>query len=130
MDKLMVIKIFMAVVLGGVSSFYINHNLKKGPVFASAIVALFGGIVFPFLFKDSGLTLAAAITAGSYAGMSGKERIESYKEMVIASIFLSILFIISNDAFIGIGGKLGTIACISVMSLYGIKAFCKRISLR
>lgn len=127
MDKVMVFKIFVMVILGGVSTFYINHKLKKGPVFASAIVTFFSGIVLPFLFKDSGLTMAAATAAGSYIGMSGKEQIQNSMEIIVASIFLSTLFVISNDVFIGIGGKLGTMACISVMALYGIKTLSSNI---
>ena len=71
--------------------------------------------------------MAAAITAGSYAGMSGKDRIQNYVEMLVVSVFLSILYIISKDVFVGIGGKLGTIACISVMSVYGMKVFPEMI---
>lgn len=71
--------------------------------------------------------MAAATAAGSYIGMSGKEQIQNSMEIIVASIFLSTLFVISNDVFIGIGGKLGTIACISVMALYGIKTLSGNI---
>lgn len=127
MDRMMILGISIMIASGGVLTFYLNHKLGKGPVFASAIVAFFSGIIFPYLFGDWGLTMAAAITAGSYAGMSGKDRIQNYVDMLVVSVFLSILYIISKDVFVGIGGKLGTIACISVISVYGMKVFPEMI---
>ncbi|WP_350343326.1 hypothetical protein PRVXT_002621 [Proteinivorax tanatarense] len=129
MEGFMIIQVFALTILGGLLTFYINHNLEKGPVFASAVLALLSGITFPAIFgADTGMTLATAVTAASYAGMSGKNRVRNFKEMTVALIFLSIIFVVSINAFAGIGGKLGTIACISVLSLYGAKAVYRQIS--
>ena len=52
MDRVTILKIFIMIASGGVLTFYLNHNIGKGPVFASAIVAFFSGIIFPYLFED------------------------------------------------------------------------------
>lgn len=125
----MFLKTFIAVMLGGVLTFYINHDLKKGAVFASAIVAVCFGLFLPLLFGDLGSSMVTPIAVGSYAGMSGKgkNRVGNYVEMIIVAIFASILFIFASDAFVGVGGKLGTIACFSVIALCGMKRFFRMV---
>jgi len=112
--------IILVSVISGVVTYYINHLLNKGPVFASAIVAVTAGLILPKLFSN-GYTLALVATCASYAGMSAKTRVASFKEMAFSCILLALIFMGSSNALVGYGGRLGTIAAISVITVWGLK---------
>ena len=125
MDNFIIITVS---IIAGVLTYYINHYLNKGPVFASALVATTAGLVLPQLF-DSGTTLAVVATCASYAGMSAKTTITNFIEMGLGSILCGFVFIVSQNALVGHGGRLGTIAAISVITIWGIKQLVAQASI-
>ena len=108
-------------IIAGMATYAISNKLKKGPVIGSAVVTLVAGIVFPYLSADLGLTLATVSACSSYAGMISVENALNVWEMAIISLITGILFIAASNAYIGIGGKLGTMAAISCFSWLGFK---------
>lgn len=108
-------------VLATCLTYLINTKTKKGPVFASAIVALSSGILLPYLFKESGITLATMATCGSYAAMVSKEKFPRICDMVFVGLICGVVFILATNVFVGVGGRLGAMGAISGFTWLGIK---------
>lgn len=113
--------IVLVSIVAGTTTYTISIKLKRGPIFASAVVTLISGIIFPYLFPEIGHILATVSACASYAGMVSVKKIQQITEMVILSAMVGILFIITTNAYLGVGGKLGTIAALSYFSWIGIK---------
>ncbi|MCR3921180.1 MAG: hypothetical protein NUK65_01525 [Firmicutes bacterium] len=108
-------------ILAGTATYYIGNIMKRSSVLGSALVVLASGIVFPSLFGPIGSTLAVVAATASYAGMVSKENVTSLFEMVLVGAITGLIFIAATPAFLGVGGKLGTIAAISCLSFRGLK---------
>jgi hypothetical protein len=99
-------------------TYYFNVIRGHGAVLASAFVGLLGGLILPII-PEVGGTLAVVAICASFAGMSNKARCPHIWMMVVAGLFIGIIFVYSTPIFGGAGGKLGTIAFGSVMAIYG-----------
>lgn len=121
MIGLQIFEIFVTSIVAGLATYFINHNLKQGGVKASAIVALLAGIFLPYFFPETGKTLAVMAACISYAGMSAVKRVADFREMTVVSIFAVIIFIASAPVYAGVGGKLGTMGCIAVIAVGGVR---------
>lgn len=100
-------------------TFYLNCNLDNGPVLASGVVGLAGGLILPVLFPDIGNTLAVVAVCASFTGMSNTQRCLKFWHILVAGLFTGILFVFSTPLLGGAGGKLGTIAFASIISTHG-----------
>lgn len=109
-------------IIGGLLTYYINHFTNRGPIFASGVVTLMAGLILPRIWPDQGPSLALAATCASYAGMAARSRIKTFRDMTLCSLLVAALFILTKNAFVGIGGKLGTIAGIAVISVWGVRS--------
>ncbi len=107
-------------VIAAVATYVISIRLKHGAVFASGIVGLLSGLIMPQIFPEIGGMLAVIMICASFAGMSAPARIPNEIYVGIAGLFSGFFFIYSTTCFGGTGGKLGTIAFISVII---VKAF-------
>ena len=123
----MTLNIIIVSVLASCITYFININLKKGGVMASAIVTLFSGIVLPYIFPNIGLTLATVATTSSYAAMVSKEKFPKITDMVFVGVIVSVVFVLFQDVFVGVGGRLGTMAAISGFTWLGIKKISNKI---
>jgi len=99
-------KVITIIALGAANwlTYFLNHSLDIGPVIASAVVGLAGGVLFP--------KYGAAIYCGSFVGMSAKAILPDAYALLVSSLIAGGMFVISEDTLNGIGGKLGTIAFI------------------
>lgn len=113
--------IIITAVLATCATYFISFNLKKGPVLASAIITLSSGIILPYIFSDSGALLATVATSGSYAAMVSTEKFPKIWDMVFVGILCGTVFLLTQDVFVGVGGRLGSIAAISGLTWLGIK---------
>lgn len=59
----------------------------------------------------------AAMYAGAFAGMCSSDVINSPYELVVISLIGAAIYTLLKNHFIGIGGKLGAIAFVSVASV-------------
>jgi len=100
-------------------TFYLSHNRGNGPVLASGVVGLFGGLTLPALFPQIGNTLAVVAICASFTGMSSTQRCHRFWHILVAGLFTEILFIFTTPLLGGAGGKLGTIAFASIISTNG-----------
>lgn len=123
--KMNILIIIVAIVATCIT-YYISINLNKGAVFASAVITLIGGIIFPYIFPEGGGILAAVGACGSYAGMATKEKFPSMMDMVFVGLICGSVFILSSNAYVGVGGRLGTMAAISGFTWLGIKKLRER----
>lgn len=117
--------IVLSAILGSVGAYWISIFLNKGGVLGSATITLLSGILLPRFVPGMGTTLAMAATTGSYAGMISKKNVPKLWEMIFIGCFVGIIFILSSSAYVGLGGKLGTIAAISCFAWLGLKKVYK-----
>lgn len=109
-----------AAVITHVSSVRLNH----GPVQASALVGLVGGLVCPALLAG-GDGVAAVVFCASFAGMARPDRVPGIGAMAVAGVVCGALVAATTPVLVGFGGKLGTIAfaaCLVVRGLFAIGA--------
>lgn len=121
----MILMIIIIAVLATCLTYFICFNLDKGPVLASAIVTLVSGILLPYIFSDGGSLLAAVATCGSYAAMVSKSKFPRLIDMIFVGIICGTVFALTQDVFVGVGGRLGSIAAISGLSWIGVKKVVK-----
>ncbi len=122
MDQLTMI---VVAVVAAVAAYSISIEMGKGGVFGSAVVTLIAGVLFKYLETEGFITitgLAVVATTAGYAGMAAQKNIANVKEMAIVGLITGILYIAGANAFIGVGGRLGTIAAISCFSWVGFKS--------
>ncbi len=100
-----------------VSTFSISIYLKQGPVMASGVVGLVGGLVLPVIHPGFGETLAVLVICASFAGMSSTKRFPKLWPLFVAGVFTGIIFIYTLPFLGGAGGKLGTIGFGSVIAM-------------
>lgn len=118
MEEIIILIISIA---AGMATYIVSNILKRGSVIASAIITLISGLMLPYFFPVMGGVLVTAAACSSYAGMISLENALNLLEMAIISLMTGILFIAARSAYIGIGGKLGTIAAISCFAWLGFK---------
>lgn len=97
-----------------------SHNYK---IFSPAFLGLIG--YFVFLYSNQEI-FSLAFYAGTFAGMTAPE-ILSKKEVIIAGFLTGLFLILGNNMFVGIGGKLGFFAFLSVYFIVKLTKinFCK-----
>ncbi len=108
-------------VIAGMATYIASNILKRGAVIASAIITLVSGIILPYFSPIIGSASVTAAACSSYAGMISVENALNLREMAVISLMTGILFIAANSAYVGIGGRLGTIAAISCFAWLGFK---------
>lgn len=111
--------IVLIAVIATPMTFYLNVDREQGPVMASAIVGLIGGLLLPNLFPQFGTTLAVVAVCASFAGMTGSQRCSTYSHILVTGLFTGIIFLYSTPLLGGAGGKLGTIAFGATLSSCG-----------
>jgi len=122
------ILIIVVTVLASCLTYVIIHKLEKGPVLASSIVTLTSGLIFPYFFPEDGTILATVAATGAYAAMVSKEKFPRIVDMVFVGAICGIMFMLTQEVFPGVGGRLGSIAAISCFTWLGIKKTRNRIS--
>lgn len=115
------ILIILVAILGTVVAYFISVYLDKGATMGAGVTTLISGIVFSYMDSELGLTLAAVATTGAYAGMISKKNTPQIWEMIIIGFIVGIITILATSVYLGIGGKLGTIAAISCLTWIGMK---------
>ncbi|MGM0590951.1 MAG: hypothetical protein ACQETI_04850 [Halobacteriota archaeon] len=105
--------------VGAVATVVLSVRLELGGVLGSALVGVVAGVVFPALLPRWGATLAAVAFCASFVGMSTVDRLSTPLQVGAAGTLSGLLFIGVSPAFAGAGGKLGTIAFVSCVALFG-----------
>lgn len=95
--------------LGAIGTFQLQ-KVGMSPVVASCGVGLIGALIGYWMKNED---LAMVIFAGSFVGMTTIS-IASLPIMLIAGLACGVLYVLAQPIFVGYGGKLGTIAFVSV----------------
>ncbi|MFC7079801.1 hypothetical protein [Halorussus caseinilyticus] len=104
-------------VAGAVATAVLSVRLGLGAVVGSAVVGLVAGL--PALALGSGGTLAAAAFCASFVGMSSTDRLGGAGRVALAGAVCGLVFVTVAAAFSGAGGKLGTTAFVSCVTVAG-----------
>jgi len=99
------------VIVGALTAYALNYNLKLGAVIAASVVGLLGG----FLVKDYG----APLFCGSFIGMASTKVLPGFGQVLVAGIVAGVVYVLAMAVFGGFGGKLGTIA-VSGVTITGL----------
>jgi len=118
--------LILAAFIAAPLTFYLNINLGKGPVIASSVVGLLGGLILPKLVPDIGTQLGVIVICSSFVGMSNQKRSPKFWYALVGGLFTGFLFVLSSPLLGGGGGKLGTTAFTSIMSVGGLANLFKK----
>ncbi|MGM0477710.1 MAG: hypothetical protein ACQERC_00685 [Bacteroidota bacterium] len=105
------------ILLGGCFGALGAFQLQKAgvsAVVASCIIGLLGALIGRLMQSDD---LSMVIFAGSFVGMTAIS-LTTIPIILLAGISCGILYLIAAPIFVGYGGKLGTIAFISVSVIF------------
>jgi hypothetical protein len=117
--------LFVAIV-GVVATYIVSVRFKLGPVVASAglslLVALFIKLIAAVFAIEHTLILDIPVIfiGASFAGMSSESILKNEFFAGCTGMIFYLIFFAKSSVFAGMGGGLGTIACLSVLSTYGI----------
>jgi hypothetical protein len=103
---------------GAVATVVASLRLGWGPVVGSAAVGLAAGVALPLL-APAGETLAAVAFCASFVGMSSADRLRSEAHVALAGAVCGLVFVAVSSAFVGAGGKLGTVAFVACLAVAG-----------
>ena len=107
---------FLAIPASALITYYLNVEVGLGPVFSVGIVGFLGTFIHKIAPKSKHtIHMEAPIYCGTFIGMSTISVSEIYYIIILASVFSSILFICTQSLYVGVGGKLGTLAFVGVV---------------
>lgn len=93
---------------GALLTFVLSTRLDLGPVVASAVVGLVGAQIL----KGSDQLV---MYLGAFVGMSSVLLFPSFVPLIVAGLLGGLLFELVDECWIGVGGRLGTIAASAVL---------------
>lgn len=106
-------------VAAAVATAALSQRAGLGPVVGSALVGLAAGAGLPLVASPEG-TLAAAAFCASFVGMSSTDRLDA-GGIAAAGAVCGVVFVAVSPAFVGAGGKLGTVAFLSCAAVAGLE---------
>ncbi|UII25066.1 hypothetical protein LVD15_17345 [Fulvivirga maritima] len=118
-------------VAGVLLTFFVSHDLKQGPIRASAGLSLLVALTFEYIPLFQHIPLSESIPyvfiGGSFIGMVSSEVIHSYTFLTVSGIIFSVLYLNASHYFNGYGGALGTTACISLLVSISLWIYSNKI---
>ncbi len=105
--------------LGSMATYYISIDLAYGPVIGAAFVGLISSAL-PLIYKENKTfsLLPFPIYCGSFVGMSATFILMNIFTVGLAGFVAGLLYVGTQNMLIGIGGRLGTIAFMSVILIF------------
>ncbi|PZP47065.1 MAG: hypothetical protein DI598_11410 [Pseudopedobacter saltans] len=101
--------------IGAIVCYFISSTLQLGSVIGAGITGTIASFLPTINKKSIYLSkLPVAIYCGAFVGMSSSAIAPSYGFIIAAGILAGVLLLYSKSLFLGVGGKLGTLAFASV----------------
>lgn len=112
-------------IIAAVLTYLLSIKGKQGAVRASALLSLIVGILFfllPNILNDYlSYNIPLVFTGASFAGMASPKIISKPWMIGLSGLIFTVIYISSSIFFAGYGGGLGTVACISVLVVFGLR---------
>ncbi len=124
-----VMVLIVIALFGAVISYVLQHRFKQNAVFASAGPSLLFALVSIPLFS-LGAFYSAVFFSASFIGMSDRTRLKNVYWVILTGLVLGILYDLMTPLFNGAGGKLGTLALLSALIVFGFEKVVTRIFVR
>jgi len=105
--------------IGVLLTFYLVNNKNISSVLASAGPSLIISVFLIYILRQYSL-YAFVYFAASFLGMSSKEVLKNYFQVVLGALMLGLIYYLLHHCFNGYGGKLGLMAFISSVSIFGL----------
>ncbi len=99
--------------LGSILTYGLQEKLGLNPLFAAGIIGVIGSLIE----KNSKFNFALPLYCGVFVGMTNPSLQLPYFYIGLTGLFAGILYYFSKNFYVGIGGKLGTIAFVTVFTL-------------
>jgi hypothetical protein len=119
--------VILSAVLGSLISMEIKNTVSSlndnYKVLTVSITGIIGGILvtrFSGFGEGFGIDLGNAWYAGAFVGMSSYFILVLRRDYLVAGIFSGVLYLAGRPLFVGVGGKLGFIAFLSVLMMRSI----------
>lgn len=117
----------LAILTGGLSAwgtFRFAQFPQIGAVRSSAILSLLVGLLFHFIPINSDFSMIPIVfIGGSFVGMTSVERISSAFQLFLTGMIFGAIYHYIVPNHLGLGGALGTSACLAVIVMLGLKKF-------
>lgn len=114
-DNMQLLFILLVSFIAALLTFILNNDFNLGPTIAYGIVILLGS-VYLLIPATKSLEFSSIIYGSALLGMSNKNQKDDYFIMIIASIIFSFCIFVGTS-FINIGGRVGLLALISVLTV-------------
>jgi hypothetical protein len=111
---------------GAIIPYVMQHRYRQDPVFASAGPSLLFALVSIPLFS-LGAFYSGVFFSASFIGMSDRTRLKNVYWVLLSGLVLGVLYDLMAPLFNGAGGKLGTLALLSVLIVFGFEKVVTRI---
>ncbi len=113
-------------VVAAMVTLFVSHDLKQGPVRASAILSLAVAIIFLFFpssMKANYLVVNIPLVfiGASFVGMTDRAHFKNWIYAAFSGLVFSFIFLGTKGVFNGFGGGLGAKACLSVLTTIGVE---------
>jgi len=129
-EQPVILLIVVCAVVATAITYWLNAVLGHGPVVASGIVGITGGLILPAVYSEIGGTLAAMALCASFAGMSSRAHFPRWTMVLGVGLITGLIFVNNMPLLGGAGGKLGTIAFGSVLAVRGYYDLVEGFTLR
>lgn len=122
--------LFAVSFVSSILTFYVNENLKQGPVRSSAVLSLLVGLYFYFFphSADSYLVknIPIVFIGASFIGMVSSRIVSNYLLIGCAGLIFCLIYINTGKFFNGYGGALGTSSAIALLAALSIPVVTKK----
>ncbi len=119
--------LILTAIIAAMLTFYVNHQLKQGPVRSSALLSLIVASTLYFLPNlfptELSKNIPVVFIGGSFIGMASKKIIDSYLKLAISGLVFAVIYLNTSRFFNGYGGALGASAGISLLSVLSLPFF-------
>jgi hypothetical protein len=102
--------------IAAIITYILNKHFGLGGVFSAGIIGTIGSFATKLNTRSEYLKqIAGPIYCGAFIGMTSLKFEYVYYMILTAGIFTALLFFATKSLFVGVGGKLGTLAFIGVL---------------
>lgn len=122
---MMILLAITSSIIGGLGTFLLTTKLRWHAIKASALLSLLIATPFEIWELKEYSSIPFIVFGASFIGMSS-QKIFDNNLILISSILFGVLYSILSSNYNGIGGTLGTTACLSCLSVLVMNKLIKR----